>query len=44
MTCGADRTIRLWNPHREGLDSAESGLLVKVYKGLHGYEVRDVAM
>ncbi|CAH2043471.1 unnamed protein product, partial [Thlaspi arvense] len=33
LTCGKDRTIRLWNPHR--------GILIKTYKA-HGREVRDV--
>ncbi|KAK3279287.1 hypothetical protein CYMTET_12816, partial [Cymbomonas tetramitiformis] len=33
LTCGKDRTIRLWNPHRE--------LCIKSYEG-HGQEVRDV--
>ncbi|GLC44480.1 hypothetical protein PLESTB_000068800 [Pleodorina starrii] len=35
VSCGKDRTIRLWNPH--------SGVLVKTYGG-HGYEVRDAAI
>ncbi|XP_068658981.1 uncharacterized protein [Aristolochia californica] len=33
LSCGKDRTLRLWNPHR--------GIHVKTYKG-HGREVRDV--
>ncbi|KAE9466102.1 hypothetical protein C3L33_01952, partial [Rhododendron williamsianum] len=33
LSCGKDRTIRLWNPHR--------GILIKTYKA-HGREVRDV--
>ena len=28
LTCGSDRTVRLWNPHR--------GLMVKTYKGPGG--------
>lgn len=35
MSCGKDRTIRLWNPHK--------GVAIKVYSG-HGYEVRDVSV
>lgn len=35
MSCGKDKTLRLWNPHR--------GALVKTYTG-HGYEVRDVVI
>ncbi|OQR90091.1 mitogen-activated protein kinase organizer [Thraustotheca clavata] len=44
MSCGNDRTIRLWNPHREGLDGPDTAFLVKSYTGLHGYDVRDVAI
>ncbi|XP_059307906.1 uncharacterized protein LOC132059343 isoform X2 [Lycium ferocissimum] len=33
LSCGKDRTIRLWNPHR--------GIHIKTYKA-HGREVRDV--
>ena len=32
ITCGADKSIKLWNPHRE--------LLLKTYAG-HGFEVLD---
>lgn len=32
LTCGSDKTVRLWNPHR--------GLLIKTYKG-PGAEVFD---
>ncbi|KAL4436065.1 hypothetical protein ABPG77_005513 [Micractinium sp. CCAP 211/92] len=35
MSCGKDRSVRLWNPHR--------GISIKVYTG-HGYDVRDVAI
>ncbi len=34
LTCGKDRTFRLWNPFR--------GTLIKTYEG-HAHEVRDVA-
>ena len=33
LSCGKDRTLRLWNPHR--------GIHIKTYKS-HGREVRDV--
>lgn len=33
LSCGKDRTLRLWNPHR--------GIHIKTYKG-HGREIRDV--
>jgi len=38
VTCGADKTIKLWNPHR--LEDSGTGLLLKTYSG-HGYEVID---
>ncbi|KAE8620082.1 hypothetical protein XENTR_v10010091 [Xenopus tropicalis] len=34
MTCGSDKTLKLWNPHK--------GTLLKTYSG-HGYEVLDTA-
>ena len=38
VTCGADKTIKLWNPHK--LEDTGTGLLLKTYSG-HGYEVID---
>ncbi|XP_031561852.1 WD repeat domain-containing protein 83-like isoform X2 [Actinia tenebrosa] len=35
ITCGSDKLVKLWNPHREG------GKFLKTYSG-HGYEVLDV--
>lgn len=32
LTCGSDKTLKLWNPYR--------GILLKTYLG-HGYEVLD---
>lgn len=44
MTCGAsDKCIKLWNPHRDD-PTGTSTLLLKTYKGPHGYEIHDVAM
>ncbi|KAM4749189.1 WD repeat domain-containing protein 83 [Rhinophrynus dorsalis] len=34
MTCGSDKSLKLWNPHK--------GTLLKTYSG-HGYEVLDAA-
>ncbi|XP_070538797.1 WD repeat domain-containing protein 83-like [Ptychodera flava] len=34
LTCGSDKSVKLWNPHR--------GLQLKTYQG-HGYEVLDAA-
>jgi len=39
VTCGADKTIKLWNPHKLE-DTGDTGLLLKTYSG-HGYEVID---
>lgn len=53
ITCGHDKTLRLWNPHRsapaaegEALTPGlvESALHVKEYAGQHGHEVTDVAI
>lgn len=35
LSCGQDKSIKLWNPHK--------GVLIKTYTG-HGYEVLDVAV
>lgn len=35
LSCGKDRSIRLWNPHK--------GVAIKTYAG-HSYDVRDVAV
>ncbi|XP_060711276.1 WD repeat domain-containing protein 83 [Hemiscyllium ocellatum] len=34
LTCGSDKSLKLWNPHR--------GIILKTYSG-HGYEVLDAA-
>ncbi|CAM9218531.1 unnamed protein product [Phaeothamnion confervicola] len=50
LTAGQDRTIRLWNPHRDdaegktGRGGLALGALIKSYMGPHGYEIRDVAI
>ena len=44
MTCGQDKTIKLWNPHRDGVEKPKEALLIKTYKGRHGYDVQDVAL
>ncbi|GBF92112.1 hypothetical protein Rsub_04459 [Raphidocelis subcapitata] len=35
LSCGKDRTVRLWNPHK--------GIPIKTYSG-HGYEARDASV
>lgn len=42
MTAGDDRTIRLWNPHKDSPDAAGKALLVKSYGGSHGYSILDI--
>ncbi|DBA03625.1 TPA: hypothetical protein N0F65_006804 [Lagenidium giganteum] len=44
MTCGVDKAIRLWNPHRDGVDVRGEALLIKTYQGRHGYDVQDVTI
>ncbi len=43
MSGGADKTIKLWNPHRTA-DDGVSPLCVKTYQGVHGYAVVGLAM
>ena len=42
VTSGADRSIKLWNPHRG--DPKTGGLLIKTYAGPHAKEVSAVAV
>jgi hypothetical protein len=44
MTCGQDKTVKLWNPHRDSVETPNEALLIKTYEGRHGYNVQDVAM
>lgn len=44
MTCGQDKTVKLWNPHRDSVEKPNEALLVKSYEGRHGYDVQDVAI
>ena len=44
LSCGSDRTICLFNPHRELDEEKGYGMLVKRYEGPHGYPVHDVAV
>lgn len=44
MTAGDDRTIMLWNPHKDDPSKIKSALHIKTYSGVHGYSVLDVAI
>ncbi|CEG45285.1 mitogen-activated protein kinase [Plasmopara halstedii] len=44
MTCGQDKTVKLWNPHRDDLENPHNALLIQTYKGRHGYDVQDVTI
>lgn len=53
MSCGRDRTIRLWNPHKGSPEAShtqssrphsDDALLVNTYDGVHGYEVTDLCI
>eukprot|EP00750_Incisomonas_marina_P005543 INCI14006.1.p1 GENE.INCI14006.1~~INCI14006.1.p1 ORF type:complete len:239 (+),score=23.40 INCI14006.1:258-974(+) len=45
LSCGQDGTLRLWNPHRPGLDGSHSGgLLVKAFGGMHQKGALDTAI
>ena len=43
-SCSDDRTIRLWNPHKEDPSQTNTALLIKVYAGIHGYQILDIAV
>lgn len=52
MTCGNDKTVRLWNPHKADPKEQtapiplglEPILAIKTYAGPHGHEIVDVAI
>lgn len=46
MTGSDDRTVSLWNPHKDDSTKYAAGnaLLVKTYAGVHGYPIRGLAI
>jgi mitogen-activated protein kinase organizer 1 len=45
MTCSDDRTVRLWNPHKDDPSGdSRNALLIKTYSGVHGYQIFDVCI
>lgn len=40
MTCGHDKTLRLWNPFRSEPENESHALHIKLYEGIHHHEVR----
>lgn len=47
LTASADRTLKLWNPHKSDPSksgSADQALCIQTYTGAHGYPVLDVAV
>ena len=52
LSAGDDRTVRLWNPHKDSpsisaaaaASAVPRALLVKAYGGVHGYSILDVAI
>jgi mitogen-activated protein kinase organizer 1 len=44
MTGSNDRTVKLWNPHKDDIQVANQGLLIKTYSGSHGYGILDLAI
>ncbi|RYY82421.1 WD40 repeat domain-containing protein [archaeon] len=49
MTASADRTIKLWNPHKTdsnkpSITNKDPALCVQTYSGAHGYAVLDLAI
>lgn len=45
MTCSDDRTVKLWNPHKDDPSvTTGNALLIKTYSGVHGYQVFDISI
>mmetsp|Transcript_23410 Transcript_23410/g.23610 ORF Transcript_23410/g.23610 Transcript_23410/m.23610 type:complete len:310 (+) Transcript_23410:172-1101(+) len=44
MTCSDDRTLKLWNPHKDELEKKGQALTIKTYAGVHGYAIHDVVI
>jgi mitogen-activated protein kinase organizer 1 len=44
MTGSNDRTVKLWNPHKNDLVNPQNGFLIQTYSGNHGYGVNDIAI
>lgn len=44
LSYGQDRTIRLYNPHREDPSNQDRPLLIKSYQGPHSYEITSVVV
>lgn len=44
MTGSADRTLKLWNPHKSDLADDKKAFCVQTYKGVHGYSVLSLAI
>ena len=44
MSASNDRTVKLWNPHKDDPIIPNQGLMIKSYGGSHGYSILDVAI
>jgi mitogen-activated protein kinase organizer 1 len=45
LSCSDDKTVRLWNPHKEDPRATPgSALQISAYEGVHGYGILDVAV
>ena len=45
MSCGDDKTLRLWNPLKDDLGgNVSSALQIKSYGGVHGYGILDLCI
>lgn len=44
MTAGDDRSVKLFNPHRDDQKSENGALLIKTYSGVHSYPVYALAV
>lgn len=44
MTCSDDRSLKLWNPHKDDPNKVGNALSIKTYSGVHGYSIQDVVI
>jgi mitogen-activated protein kinase organizer 1 len=44
MTCSDDRSVKLFNPHRDDPKHHKQALLIKSYAGNHSYAIHDIAI
>eukprot|EP01041_Mallomonas_annulata_P004380 gene4380-8723_t len=44
ITCSDDRSLKLWNPHKDDPERNGQALTIKTYDGVHGYSILDATI